>query len=99
MSFPTSYIPTTTATVTRNADQLSITGDDFSEWYNQTEGTVVCDFLRTVIFESGKFPGLFSFLSSSAERITGLIVSSPTKAYFSVRTSDTFVADMDIGSY
>jgi hypothetical protein len=39
-AFPTSYIPTTTATVTRAADVASITGSNFSSWYNQTEGTV-----------------------------------------------------------
>lgn len=42
-SFPTSYIPTTTATVTRSADVASITGANFSSWYNQTEGTVFSD--------------------------------------------------------
>jgi hypothetical protein len=42
-SFPTSYIPTTTATVTRAADVASITGSNFSSWYNQTEGTVFAD--------------------------------------------------------
>ena len=39
-AFPTSYIPTTTATVTRAADVASITGTNFSSWYNQTEGTL-----------------------------------------------------------
>ena len=39
-AFPTSYIPTTTATVTRAADVASITGTNFSSWYNQTEGTI-----------------------------------------------------------
>ena len=38
-AFPTSYIPTTSATVTRAADVASITGSNFSSWYNQTEGT------------------------------------------------------------
>ena len=38
-AFPTSYIPTTTATVTRAADVASITGTAFSSFYNQTEGT------------------------------------------------------------
>ena len=37
--FPTSYIPTTTSTVTRSADAASITGTNFSSWYNQSEGT------------------------------------------------------------
>ena len=39
-AFPTSYIPTTTATATRAADVASITGTAFSSFYNQTEGTV-----------------------------------------------------------
>ena len=39
-SFPTSYIPTTTAAATRSADVASITGANFSSWYNQTEGTI-----------------------------------------------------------
>jgi hypothetical protein len=40
-AFPTSYIPTTTATVTRAADVASMTGTNFSSWYNQSEGTCV----------------------------------------------------------
>ena len=39
-SFPTSYIPTTSSTVTRAADVASITGSNFSSWYRQDEGTV-----------------------------------------------------------
>lgn len=36
----TSYIPTTTATATRNADAALITGTAFSDWFNATEGTI-----------------------------------------------------------
>ena len=39
-AFPTSYIPTTTAAVTRSADVASITGANFSSWYRQDEGTI-----------------------------------------------------------
>jgi hypothetical protein len=42
-AFPTSYIPTTTATATRASDVASITGSSFSSWYNQTEGTVFAE--------------------------------------------------------
>jgi hypothetical protein len=38
-AFPTSYIPTTTGSVVRSADVCSITGGDFSGFYNQSEGT------------------------------------------------------------
>jgi hypothetical protein len=40
-SFPTSYIPTVASTVTRAADVATITGTNFSSWYNQSEGTIV----------------------------------------------------------
>jgi hypothetical protein len=39
-STPTSYIPTTTAAVTRSADVASITGSAFSSWYRQDEGSL-----------------------------------------------------------
>ena len=38
-SFPTSYIPTYGSTVTRASDIASITGTNFTDFYNQTEGT------------------------------------------------------------
>ena len=38
--FPTSYIPTSGSTVTRSEDNASITGTNFSDFYNQDEGTV-----------------------------------------------------------
>jgi hypothetical protein len=38
--FPTSYIPTAGAAATRTADLASVTGTNFSSWYNQTEGTI-----------------------------------------------------------
>jgi hypothetical protein len=40
-SFATSYIPTTTTALTRNADVATMTGTNFSDWYNATEGTFV----------------------------------------------------------
>jgi hypothetical protein len=40
-AFPTSYIPTVASTVTRAADVASITGANFSSWYNQSQGTLI----------------------------------------------------------
>lgn len=40
-NFRTSYIPTTTVSVTRAADQLSIGGTNFSQFYNSAQGTLV----------------------------------------------------------
>ena len=39
-AFPTSYIPRPDAsTATRNPDSVTMTGDNFSDWYNQSEGS------------------------------------------------------------
>jgi hypothetical protein len=40
-SFATSFIPTGGSTVQRSADVATITGTNFSSWYNQSEGTLV----------------------------------------------------------
>jgi hypothetical protein len=40
-SFATSYIPTTTGSVVRSADVCSITGANFTSFYNQSEGTML----------------------------------------------------------
>ena len=45
-AFPTSYIPTTSATATRAADVASVTGANFSSWYNQTAGTIYNEYLE-----------------------------------------------------
>ena len=39
LAFATSYIPTTSAQVTRASDNASMTGTNFSSWYNQGQGT------------------------------------------------------------
>ena len=42
-AFATSYIPTVASTVTRAADQASMTGTNFSSWYNQAQGTLYAE--------------------------------------------------------
>jgi hypothetical protein len=51
-SFPTSYIPTQASTRTRAADNASITGKNFSEWYRQDEGTVLVNLSKRVPFHT-----------------------------------------------
>ena len=46
--FPTSYIPTAGTTVTRAADVCTITGDEFSSWYNQSEGSFTASVTRPI---------------------------------------------------
>jgi hypothetical protein len=42
-AFATSYIPTVASTVSRSADVATMTGTNFSTWYNQAEGTFVAE--------------------------------------------------------
>jgi hypothetical protein len=46
-AFPTSYIPTTTGSVVRSADVCSITGANFTGFYNQSEGTLLAQTQKT----------------------------------------------------
>ena len=44
LAFPTSYIPTVASQVTRSADAASMTGTNFSSWYNQLQGTYYVEY-------------------------------------------------------
>jgi hypothetical protein len=46
--FATSVIPTSTAAATRNADLATMTGTNFSSWYNQDQSTVVTKIVQGV---------------------------------------------------
>lgn len=48
-SFATSYIPTTTAEVTRYADDVYVDGTNFSRWYRQDQGTFIISHAATAI--------------------------------------------------
>lgn len=42
-TFSTSYIPTTTTSLTRNADSVGMTGTNFSSWYSSTTGAILAE--------------------------------------------------------
>ena len=68
-SFPTSYIPTEGSSRTRAADVASITGKNFSSWYNQSEGTIVTN-LRNTIDKNFQFPWTISAGGSASSNIS-----------------------------
>jgi hypothetical protein len=76
-AFATSVIPTTTAAATRAADVAVMTGANFSNWYNQTEGSFYID---ADMFDT-QF-GFFRYLlaandaSGSTTNLVALLVSS-----------------------
>jgi hypothetical protein len=82
-SYPTSYIPTTSASVTRNADVVSKTG--ISSLIGQTEGTMFCDIYNT----SNSNYGIV--LSQTLGDYTNSIY------FFNVGVSNQFVAEVFTG--
>lgn len=81
-SFVTSAIPTTTATVTRNADNASITGTDFSDWYSATEGTIYVELETNGAVDNAY---ILSISDGSLDNVIGLrhISSGPSLDAFS----------------
>jgi hypothetical protein len=63
--FASTYIPTAAASVTRAADSASMTGTNFSSWFNQTEGTFVVEFNPTTGSGSPRILGFNTALASS----------------------------------
>ena len=64
-SFPTSYIPTSGSTATRSADVASMTGTNFSSWYNQSEGTVFAD-ITDLGYPINTFGSLWKIFASTS---------------------------------
>lgn len=86
-SFPTSYIPTSGATATRSADLASITGTNFTSWYNPTESTM---FVETSMPNNNGAVGIPSYafkLTTDSNKYYGFFrdVVAP---YHYVRTTD-----------
>jgi len=67
-SFPTSYIPTASSTVTRAADVASITGTNFSSFYNEPASTLY--------IESPNFPNYGNISNSSFVYISDVNTNS-----------------------
>jgi len=70
-AFATSIIPTNSgSSVTRSADIASITGINFSSFYNQSEGTWFIDFANDAAKHTTGFDGVLS-LDTNTPRIIG----------------------------
>ena len=80
-SFPTSYIPTSAAAVTRAVDTATITGTSFSDFYNQNEGTLV-SFSRTLGVDLYQ-TATFEFTSSNVNaELIGLEVTNSYNRFY-----------------
>ena len=78
-AFPTSYIPTVASQVTRAADVAVMTGTNFSDWYNATEGTFFVNGLTNRPY-SGSTGG--QFLSPAANAANRMWIAQGTTTNF-----------------
>lgn len=58
-AFATSYIPTTTLAVLRNADDVTMSGTNFTSWYNASEGSLSLKYLKSTTQVSGRYVARF----------------------------------------
>jgi len=95
-AFPTSYIPTVAATVTRNADAASMTGANFTSWFNNAEGTLYSEGAVTVAAAySGR---LFSITDNSDTNRIEVFRQSDTQPVFAVQASGSSQALIGLGA-
>jgi len=92
-AFATSLIPTSGSTVTRSADNASITGTNFSSWYNPSEGSVLSIAKTNFNVPANKYPRVFEFNDATFSNQINHTYYSPGKTYSTVRNSDTYVFD------
>jgi hypothetical protein len=100
-AFPTSYIPTTTATVTRAADVASVTGSSFSSFYNQTEGTMFADAKVTTVPPATSLSSVFALSDgTTSNRIAAYKrANADTSTRLDVQTSGSSVAFINAGTF
>jgi len=96
-AFATSYIPTTTTSLTRNADAVSMTGTNFSDWYNASEGAL--SFEGSILADQGATTVDFSQISNgvSNSNIISLCMFGATAPLFQV-VNGTTQANIDLGT-
>jgi hypothetical protein len=79
-SFPTSYIATSGSQVTRSADSASMTGDNFSSWYRQDEGTLYGEASR--FSNAATFPSIIQLDDSTDSNKLTIEIRNTTGTVF-----------------
>jgi hypothetical protein len=93
-AFATSYIPTTTTALTRNADVASMTGTNFSSWYNASEGTFVGEAQKNYS-GSTAFPRIVQISDATNNNAMGVLwADSLSRLYAAVTASGVTQADI-----
>ena len=100
-AFSTSYIPTVASQVTRTADLPTMTGTNFSSWYNATEGTFYAEFLPNAVAPATA--AQFVLMASDATSANTVELykraNADVSTRFSITSSGVNSAFMNIGVF
>jgi hypothetical protein len=88
-AFPTSYIPTVASTVTRSADNASMTGTNFSSWYNSSEGSIFSEIGSYANAGASINAGFFQIDGGSSANTIRSFGGSTVSPVFDVTSSST----------
>jgi hypothetical protein len=94
LAFATSYIPTTTAQVTRAVDSASMIGTNFSSWFNQTEGTIYADYST---INTGT-PRVWTISDNTVSNQAWVQTNPSPSIVFNVYTSGAYVAQIGLAA-
>ena len=86
-AFPTSYIKTEAAQVTRAADAASMTGTNFSSWYRQDEGTIYTESSVPFLSSGNNNQANFSIGASSSYNDAIVLFTKQSTNYRAVATN------------
>lgn len=92
-AFATSYIPTVASTVTRNAETATMSGTNFSSWYNQAEGSLYVDMTYDVSAQYIPAPRFYASAGANPNSM-GFNNGTTTAISTSIRSNAVNVADM-----
>lgn len=92
-AFATSHIPTAANAIARNSELASMTGTNFSTWYNATEGTVICKIYRSNA--SGAARGAWVISDGSNNNSMNYLIYNGNNT---VQVGGVTQADMNVGS-
>lgn len=97
-AFATSYIPTTSSSVTRSADIATITGSTFSLWYNQSEGSALMRVIPNFA-DTGSAYTILSFSNTSVNYIESGWTTAGTRTGWPLsRLRNSGLVTTEIGS-
>lgn len=99
LPIPTSWIPSLTATTSRTADNVEITGTDFSDWYDATNNTISMAFNIPHAPVSGDYAFLFSINDGTSSNRIYAFVNSSGEITFKIIDGGTTLVTLTASDY